>query len=53
NDPNHLHFGKGQTEVRLELPPGRHTLQMLMGDNLHVPHSPALFSKQITIIVPE
>lgn len=53
NDPNHLHFGKGQTEVRLELPPGRHTLQMLMGDDLHIPHNPPLFSQKITIIVPE
>ncbi len=53
NDPNNLHFGKGQTEVRLELPPGRHTLQMLLGDDRHIPHNPPLFSKQITIIVPE
>ncbi len=53
NDPNNLHFGKGQTEVRLELPPGRHTLQMLMGDDLHIPHATPLFSQKITIIVPE
>jgi hypothetical protein len=53
NDRNHLHFGGGQTEARLELPPGRHTLQLLLGDHDHVPHNPPLFSKKITITVPE
>ena len=52
NDKNHLHFGKGQTEARIELPPGRHTLQMLFADDSHVPHAPPLYSKKITIIVP-
>ncbi len=52
NDPNHLHFGAGQTEVRLDLPPGQHTLQMLMGDAKHIPHSRPLMSERITIIVP-
>src|ERR1700712_4065777 len=52
NDKNHLHFGLGQTETRLDLPPGRHTLQMLFADAGHVPHSPPLYSKKITIIVP-
>jgi len=51
NDRNHLHFGLGQTEARLELPPGRHTLQMLLGDEDHVPHDPPLASKRITITV--
>ena len=51
NDKNHLHFGLGQTEARLELPPGRHTLQMLFADDAHVPHAPPLFSKKITITV--
>ena len=53
NDPNHLHFGGGQTEVRLEFPPGEHTLQLLMGDVDHVPHNPPLMSERITIIVPQ
>ena len=53
NDKHHLHFGRGQTEARLELPPGRHTLQLLMGDAGHVPHAPPLHSKKITIIVPQ
>lgn len=52
NDKNHLHYGLGQTEARLELPPGRHTLQLLFADDQHVPHDPPLYSKQITIIVP-
>jgi uncharacterized protein DUF4399 len=53
NDKNHLHFGAGQTEARIELPPGRHTLQLLLGDENHVPHSPPLYSKKITVLVPE
>lgn len=52
NDKNHLHFGLGQTEAHLELPPGRHTLQLLFADANHVPHNPPLYSKKITIIVP-
>ena len=51
NDHNHLHFGLGQTEARLDLPPGKHTLQLLLGDANHVPHNPPLYSKQITITV--
>ncbi len=52
NDKNHLHFGLGQTEAHLELPPGRHTLQLLFADANHVPHNPPLYSKKITVIVP-
>ncbi len=51
NDRNHLHFGMGQTEVRLDLPPGQHTLQLLLGDENHVPHHPPLYSKPITVTV--
>lgn len=51
NDRNHLHFGAGQTEAQLELPPGKHTLQMLVGDAQHVPNNPPLASKKITITV--
>jgi hypothetical protein len=49
-----LHYGKGQTEVTLDakqLPPGKHTLQLVFGDELHIPHSPALVSQKITITV--
>lgn len=53
NDRHHLHFGGGQTEARITLPPGRHTLQLLLGDKDHIPHNPPLYSKRITVIVPE
>ena len=52
SDRNHLHFGAGQTEARIELPPGKHTLQLLMGDQSHRPHDPPLYSKKITVVVP-
>ena len=52
NDKNHLHFGGGLTEARIELPPGRHTLQLLFADADHVPHNPPLLSNKITVIVP-
>lgn len=52
-DKNHLHFGKGQTETRLSLPPGQHTLQLIMGDHDHIPHNPPVMSKRITITVVE
>jgi hypothetical protein len=51
NDKNHLHFGLGQTETRLDLPPGRHTLQLLFADDAHLPQKPPLYSKKITITV--
>jgi hypothetical protein len=51
NDRNHLHFGLGQTEARLDLPPGRHTIQLLLGDENHVPHQPPLYSRRITVTV--
>jgi hypothetical protein len=51
SDRNHLHFGVGQTETMLELPPGKHTLQLLMGDDKHIPHNPPVYSKKITITV--
>ena len=46
-----VHFGKGQTETTLTLSPGKHTLQLVLGDSLHVPHDPAVVSKKITIVV--
>ena len=52
NNEHYLHFGGGQTEVRLELPPGKHTLQLLLGDAAHVPNDPPLMSKKITVTVP-
>jgi len=46
-----VHFGKGQTETSLTLAPGRHTLQLLLADQNHIPHSPPLLSRKITITV--
>ena len=46
-----VHFGKGQTETTLTLTPGKHTLQLLLGDSTHVPHNPPVISKKITITV--
>ena len=50
-DENHLHFGAGQTEATITLTPGRHTLQLLLGDANHVPHDPPVFSAPITVVV--
>jgi hypothetical protein len=46
-----LHFGGGQTETELTLPPGKHTLQILLGDRNHVPHDPPVVSERITVTV--
>lgn len=43
------HFGKGQTSTWINLPPGKHTLQLLLGNYAHIPHSPAVISKVIEI----
>jgi hypothetical protein len=51
NDRNHVHFGAGETEARIELPPGKHTLQLLLGDDNHVPHQPPIYSNKITVTV--
>jgi len=53
SDNNHLHFGKAQDRVLLDLEPGLHTLQLLLGDGSHIPHQPPLISEKIEIrIVP-
>lgn len=46
-----IHFGGGQTSTELELEPGEHTLQLLVGDSIHVPHEPPVMSEKITITV--
>ena len=51
HDKNHLHFGGGETESRLDLPPGKHTLQLVLGDGNHYSFTPPLLSKRITITV--
>ena len=50
-DKKHLHFGAGQTEVRLDLPPGPHTLQLVLGDAEHFPFDPPVVSRKIHITV--
>ena len=50
-DKNHLHFGKGQTETIIELPKGKHSLQLLLGNYIHVPHKVPFLSEKIEIIV--
>lgn len=46
-----VHFGNGQTEALVELAPGEHTLQLLLGDHSHIPHDPPVRSKKIRIRV--
>ena len=50
-DKNHVHFGAGQTEARIELPPGKHTLQLVLGDEKHYPFNPPLVSEKITVTI--
>ena len=50
-DKSHLHFGAGQTETVLELPPGTHTLQLVLGDAKHYPFDPPVVSEKITVRV--
>ncbi|AZC25418.1 MULTISPECIES: DUF4399 domain-containing protein [Pseudomonas] len=50
-DAKHLHFGKAQTETEVTLAPGKHTLQLELGDKNHVPFDPVIVSKKITVTV--
>ena len=45
------HFGGGQTETEITLSPGKHTLQLILGNYSHVPHNKPVMSKKITITV--
>jgi hypothetical protein len=51
SDFNHVHFGGGQTEVEISLPAGEHTLQLLLGDQSHIPHRPPVFSEVLHVKV--
>lgn len=51
SDRNHLHFGAGQSEARIDLPPGRHTLQLVLGDADHKVFNPPVVSKKISVTV--
>jgi hypothetical protein len=50
-DAKHIHFGGGQTETTVTLPPGQHTLQLVLGDWSHIPFDPPIMSPVITITV--
>jgi Domain of unknown function (DUF4399) len=50
-DDKHRHFGAGQTETKLTLPAGTHTLQLVLGDHNHIPHNPLVASEVVTITV--
>ena len=51
NDANHLHFGKAQTQAEVKLTPGKHTLQLDLGDSGHMPFNPPIVSEKITVNV--
>lgn len=51
SDAKHIHFGGGQTETMVTLPPGRHTLQLVLGDWSHIPFNPPIMSPVVTITV--
>ena len=50
-DKSHLYFGAGQTEARIELPPGKDTLQLVLGDAEHYPFNPPVVSDKITVTI--
>jgi hypothetical protein len=50
-DANHVHFGKAQTETDVTLPPGKHTLQLELGDKSHMAFDPPIVSEKITVTV--
>ena len=50
-DAHHIHFGDASTSTEISLEAGEHTLQLLLGDHMHIPHDPPLVSQQIAITV--
>ncbi|WP_439123121.1 DUF4399 domain-containing protein [Marivita sp.] len=53
SDENHIHYGGGQTQATYDLAPGEYTMQLVLGDQFHVPHDPPVVSDVITITVTE
>ena len=51
NNRKHLHFGAGQTETQLDLPPGKHSLQLVLGDTEHRPFNPIIASAKTSVTV--
>jgi hypothetical protein len=50
-DSLHIHYGKGQIEVTVPVPLGRHTLRAVLGDYTHKVIGPELVSAPVTIRV--
>jgi hypothetical protein len=50
-DANHVHFGKAQTQTEVTLTPGKHTLQLELGDKDHMAFDPPIVSEKITVTV--
>ena len=51
SDKNHIHYGKGQTSATIDLPPGKHSLRLILGNFAHIPHENPIYSEEIIIIV--
>ena len=51
SNKNYLHFGKGQKSAEIQLEKGVHTLQLLLGDHMHIPHADPIYSEKIIITV--
>ncbi|HEU4372308.1 MAG TPA: DUF4399 domain-containing protein [Telluria sp.] len=49
-DDQHLHFGKGQTEAEVKLPPGQYVLTMQFANGAHQSYGPPM-SQSIKITV--
>ena len=50
-DKKHIHYAAGETEARIELSPGKHTLQLVVGDAKHLNFDPPVVSEKIMITV--
>ena len=46
-----IHFGKGQESTVINLPKGRHKLQLILGNHVHIPHKPPVMSDPIYVEV--
>ena len=51
SNDNVIHFGGGQTQTIIDLAPGEHTLQLLLGNFAHIPHETPILSEKISITV--
>jgi len=49
--PTLIHFGKAQTETQVTLTPGKHTLQLVLGNHMHIAGANPIVSEKITVTV--